>query len=65
MNRWADVPASLVIRPSPDWQAAIQALVTPPACRAGRHQQPPGGLWILVRLIGAWTPPGRRTACLA
>ena len=31
----------------------IQALVTP-AGRAGWHHQPPGGLWILMRLIEAW-----------
>jgi len=28
-----------------------------PACRAGRHQQLPGGSWILMRLIEAWNRP--------
>ena len=51
VNRWAGVGAWLVAA-RPGLAAAFHAFVTL-ACRAGRHQQPPGGPWILMRLTRA------------
>jgi hypothetical protein len=53
MNRWAGILASLVTLPI---QIRSRDPGTRcPAWRAGRHQQPPGGLWILMRLTGPET----------
>ena len=51
MNRWVGILGSLVTRSS-RLAVVIQPRITS-ACRAGRDQQPPGGLWILMRLIKA------------